>query len=330
MEHGSVTLTLLQLYNYFEGAALVEAVTKHKCRTAIRKAVAILGNLPAEAVDVPMVGRYQAAMRDAGMATATIRSYVGAVSEVFLWGTENKMLTGNPFGQAKKIRAVKRDVQTFEPDEVEDLKAAAAEMWHEDPTAQTRWFFIVEVAATSGLRSGEIQNLRWEDIDLKAEAIHVRYRPDKIGEHWLFGTTGRADRQVPMSQEALETACRLVEMVKWRYPLLKRCTCERLQGMIGKIPEHVRKQPYQDFYVELRGIRALANTRRRTRKLGALKNGSIHCLRRTAVSQWARSGVPMADAQYVAGHQSMMTTREFYVHVDHARAVEAVRASIGR
>jgi integrase len=326
MEHSSVTL--LQLFEHFDTAALVEGSTKMKCRTAIRKAAAILGDVTAGAVDVPMAGRYQLAMRDSGMSPASVRSYIGCVSQVYLWGVENKILASNPFAEAKKIRVPKRDVQTFEPDEVDDLKSAAAEMWNQDPTAQIRWFFLIEVAATSGLRSGELQNLRREDLDLEAGTIRVQYRPDKTSEHWQWGTKGKTDRVVPFSQEALETAYRLVEVAKWRYPVLKECACRRLQGMIGQIPEHVRKQPYQDFYIDLRQIRALANIRRRDRKLGAVKNGSIHLLRKTAVSNWARAGVPMADAQYVAGHRSMMTTREYYIAVDHARAVAAVRAAM--
>jgi site-specific recombinase XerD len=38
--------------------------------------------------------------------------------------------------------------------------------------------------------------------------------------------------------------------------------------------------------------------------------------------------VPMADAQYCAGHRSMMTTRQFYIAVDQGRSVANVRAAL--
>lgn len=328
MEHDRVTL--LQLFEFFDVSALVEGSTKHKCRTAIRKLAAVFANPPAESVTVPMVGQYQVAMKAEGMSVASIRSYFAAAAQVYVWAVENKVLSQNPFAVAKKMRPVKRDVLTFSTDEVADLKQAAADLWRKEPTAQMRWYLMLEIAATAGLRAGELQNLRREDFDLDAQAIHVRYRPDLFGEYWQWGTKGKTDRTVPMSQDALEAAYRLFEVATWRYPTLKRCTCERLQKMVGSIPELVRKQPYQDFYIELRGIKRLANERRAARKMSPIKNGGIHCLRRTAVSDWARLGVSMAHAQYVAGHRSMMTTREYYIAVDHAEAVESVRARINR
>ena len=328
MEHGSVTLS--QLFKFFEAAALVQGSTKHKCRTAVRKAIAALGDVVAAAVTVPMAGEYQVKMRNSGMSIASVRSYAGSMAQVFTWAVENRLLAGNPFAEARRMRPLRREPVTFDPEELADLKSAAADKWRRDPTAQIRWFFIIEIGSTSALRAGEIQNLRWEDIDLETATIHVQYRPDRFGEHWEWGTKGLTDRLAPMSQESLEAAYRLREVAAWRYPTLKRCTCEALQARVGSIPELVRKQPYQDFYIELRGIRELANQRRRARGVGPMKNGGIHCLRKTAVSDWARQGVPMADAQYVAGHRSMMTTREYYVAVDHSHAVESVRARINR
>lgn len=328
MEHGSVTLT--QLFEYFEVAALVEGSTKHKCRSAVRKLVEIFGNVPAESLMVPMIGQYQVSMRATSMSVASVRSYFAAAAEVFLWAVENKVLTWSPFAEAKKMRPVKRDVQTFGTDEVADLRQAAGDKWRKEPTARLRWFLMIEIAATGGLRAGELQNLRREDFDLDVGTLHVQYRPDKWGEYWEWGTKGKTDRIVPMSQDALEAAYRLFEVAKWRYPTLKQCTCERLQKRIGSIPELVRKQPYQDFYAELRGIRKLANERRAVNGLSAIKNGGIHRLRRTAVSDWAQQGVSMAHAQYVAGHQSMMTTRDYYIAVDHLAAVESVRSTINR
>ena len=66
------------------------------------------------------------------------------------------------------MRAVKREVQVFTRDEVSDLRDAAAACCRRDPTAQIRWYLMIEIAATGGLRSGELQNLRREDFDLDA------------------------------------------------------------------------------------------------------------------------------------------------------------------
>ncbi|MBP7049385.1 MAG: hypothetical protein KBE65_00050 [Phycisphaerae bacterium] len=100
---------------------------------------------------------------------------------------------------------------------------------------------------------------------------------------------------------------------------------------MGSIPESVRKQPYTDFYRELREIKALADLRRRARGLPPIKNGGLHVFRKTAITNWVRHGVTLADAQHTARHQSDQsdqTTNEFYVAVLRSHAVGSVPAAI--
>lgn len=326
MEHSSVALS--QLFKCFDVAALVEGATKRKCRIAIHHLQTSFGDVDAAALTVPMIGQWQGAMRDKGLSAASIRSYFASASQVYSWSVGNGLLSANPFASAKKIRAVKREVCVLTAEELADFCRAAAEKDREDPTAKVRWFLMLEIAATSGLRSGEVQNLRWDDIDLERGIIQVRYRPDVYGQSWQWGAKGKSDREVPLSQAALDGLHRLRDMASWRYPFLKRVAVNRLLASVGSIPEGVRKQPYANFYRELREIKALADLRRRARGLPPIKNGGLHVFRKTAVTSWVRHGVTLPDAQYAAGHQSLQTTREYYIAVLRDHAVESVRAAI--
>ena len=326
MEHSATTLS--QLFKCFEVAALVEGSTKKRCRSAFRQLALTFGDPPAESLTVPMIGQWQVSMKERGLAVACIRSYFGSGSQVYSWAVENGVQQINPFAAAKKMRAVKREVVTLTADEVEDFCKAAAEKNRKDPTAKLRWYLMLEIAATSGLRSGEIQNLRWDDFDLEAGTVLVQYRPDVFGQHWEWGTKGKTDRNVPLSQAAMEGLHRLQQVAPWRYPMLKKVRCHGLLKRVGAIPEEVRKQPYTDLYRELREIKALADLRRKARGLPPIKNGGLHVLRKTAVTNWVRHGVTMPNAQYAAGHQSQQTTREYYIAVLRSEAVESVRAAI--
>lgn len=327
MEHSSITVS--QLLRYFGVAALVEGATKVRCRSAVKQFVAAAGDVAADAVTVPMIGDYQLKMRDKGLSAATIRSYFGSMSEVYSWGVENTIVPKNPFAEARKMRPVKREVQVLTEDEIVDFCKAACDKNREDPTSRIRWYLIVEVGSTSGLRSGELQNLRWDDdIDLDRGVIRVQYRPDVYGQHWQWGSKGKTDREVPMSQAALDGFHRLREVAPWRYPLLKKCACKRLLAQVGAISESIRKQPYANFYRELREIRELANLRRKARGAAPMKNGGIHLLRKTAVTNWVRHGVTMPNVQYAAGHASDQTTKAYYVALLRSEAVESVRAAI--
>ena len=48
--------------------------------------------------------------------------------------------------------------------------------------AEGRWRPLLIVAAFTGLRASELRGLRWADVDLKANEIHVRQRADRYNE----------------------------------------------------------------------------------------------------------------------------------------------------
>lgn len=318
-------LSLQKLYDHFEVAALLEGSTKHRCKVAVNTMLRCFGStMSADSLDTQKIARWQLWCKDQGMSGCTIRSGFTAVAQVYKWGVEEKLLVLNPFGTARKLRVDRPEVRTFTAEEVTALCDAAASLQRRDKSAQLRWYALLLTLCESGLRRGEALNLRWEDIDLEAETLLIRWRPDKFGEHWVWGTKGKTDRRAPMSQELVECCYRLREVARWRYPLLKHCTCERLQQQVGSIPEEIRKHPYQNLYREFRQIRARANSQRRV----AIKDGCFHQLRKTAVSTWAAKGVPLVDAQYIAGHRSMQTTRTYYIAVDADRSIERVRAAI--
>jgi integrase len=76
---------------------------------------------------------------------------------------DDGILTKNPLAgfKFKRIDNVKRDIDPFTPEEVEDLGAASC---------GTLWLFW----AWTGLRSGEVIGLRWGDVEIGGGRVHVR------------------------------------------------------------------------------------------------------------------------------------------------------------
>jgi integrase len=320
----STALRIKSLLEDFELAALLEGSTKHRCRVAVNTLIRCHGNIVARTLSPRKIAAWQLWCRDHGMSTSTVRSGFTAVAQVYLWAVREKLLVTNPFDRASKMKADRIEVRTFAAEELADLCKAAAELRRRDPSAQLRWYLLLTVAGTSGPRIGEILNLRWEDIDLDERILRIRYRPDKPGEYWRWGTKGKTDRRVPLSQDAVEGFYRLQLVAPWRYPILKRCTCERLQREVGRIPEDVRKAPYTNLYREWNQIRAKANEGRQV----PIKKGAFHTLRKSAVSGWVAKGAQLPAAAYAAGHRSEQTTRTYYVAVDVERSIEQIRATM--
>ena len=48
--------------------------------------------------------------------------------------------------------------------------------------APDRWRALLVVAAFTGLRASELRGLRWDDVDLKKNELHVRQRADRYNE----------------------------------------------------------------------------------------------------------------------------------------------------
>jgi integrase len=319
-------LTLGQLYAHFFDEALVDDTTKHKCRTALRKLIKYLGPAaePGD-VDARVIAAWQRWMVEKGLANASVRGYFGAASQVFSWAVNHRRLAVNPFLTAQKVRPQKKAVTVLSRDEIVDLAAAAAELDSYDPTANLRWVFMLELAVVSGLRVGEIWNLRWDDIDLDAEAVMIRWRPDKPGQYWQWGTKGKADRQVPIFPAALEAGYRLLDRAPWRYPVLPESVCRHNQAQVGRLTEIQRKNPYPNFYKELGRIKSYANGKRAARSQPPIADGGMHKMRHTAISGWLRSGVSLKECQYLAGHQSELTTLRVYAHTTAETAMASVR-----
>ena len=312
----------------FETSALVEGTTKTKIGSAVKRFTLFHGPIPAAELTTEIISAWQAWMLDQGLATATVRSYFGAMSQLYGWAVIERLVDENPFRRAHQVREVRKGVACMSSEDVADLSDAAAEMESADPSCRVRWVFMLDLAAVSGLRVGEIFNLRWEDIDLEAECVRIRYRPDLEAQYWRWGTKGKSDRVVPIFQQAIEAAYRLKELAPWRYPTLKQVACKRLQAGIGHLTESQRKNPYRNFYKQLGEIKSFANGRRAANRQEPIKDGGMHILRHTAISTWFRKGVTVPEAKYLAGHASELTTLRVYAHVTQDEAVDSLRKKL--
>jgi integrase len=187
-----------------------------------------------------------------------------------------------------------------------------------------RWtaFFL---AALCGPRIGEIWNLRWEDIDLDKGVLDIRSRPDQPGEYWRWHAKGKAERDVPMSDDLWAVLYRLKAVAAWRYPFLKERTCLDKQVQVGRLNESQRKYPYNNFHRELSRVLAESNRRRRQEGLDPIQKGTWHTLRKNAATVMAEAGVPSHFCQEVLGHASDRLTKEVYTYVDQRKCLDAAR-----
>mgnify|MGYP001273075349 CR=1 FL=1 len=150
---------------------------------------------------------------------------------------------------------------------------------------------VVIVAVYTGMRRGEIINLKWHDIDIKRGVIH------------LYHTKNNESRDVPMNDVVRKVLIRQL-----------------------KHPE----SPYVFTYLDGRPYRNADRQLRKILKALKIEDFRFHDLRHTFASQLVMSGVDLNTTRELLGHKTMaMTIRYSHLSQDHKkRAVEALSANL--
>ncbi len=94
--------------------------------------------------------------------------HVTMMKAVFNWGVQEGLISENPAAPIEKLRETGARTRYLTTDEIESLLAAASESDSQDLHA------ICLLAMHTGMRRGEIFNLRWLDVDLKKAVLIVQ------------------------------------------------------------------------------------------------------------------------------------------------------------
>ena len=210
------------------------------------------------------------------VAPATVNRGLACLKSMFnraiTWG---RFSGGNPVSKVKFLKESNGRLRYLEKEEIVKLLENCS--GHLKP--------IVILALNTGMRRGEILNLKWQDLDFRRGIIH------------LFKTKNNEKREIPMN-DAVRTA--LIKVRKHSNSPYIFC------GEDGK-PFHDNRT---SFFTALR-------------KSDIIKF-RFHDLRHTFASQLVMSGVDLNTVRELLGHKSLeMTLRYAHLSPDHKkRAVD--------
>lgn len=154
----------------------------------------------------------------------------------------------------------------------------------------------------TGLRTGEMMGLKWEDVDFKKRKIHVRrtlefrygYQEFKVGEP----KTKHGYRTIPMTQVA--------------YEVLKIKEAEKTTRKVSDIR-------YADFvFLNRKGAptknSAYDTTLYKLSEKAGIEHFSMHTLRHTYATRCIEAGMRPKTLQEILGHANIGITMNLYVH----------------
>lgn len=206
---------------------------------------------------------------------ATVNNNVRGIKSCFRKASDLELIAKNP---AAKIRGIREEEQApvylTEEDAKRFLETTMCEPWFGK---------IVLFAMQTGLRRGEITNLKKEDVDLANKVIHVH---STAGYKVKFGKR----RVVSLNDVALQI-----------------------------VAERMKLSPSQFLFADEHGKqikpeRLTKKFRKYIRRFGLNKKYHFHSLRHTFGSLLCQNNVPLRDIQELMGH-SRITVTEKYAHV---------------
>jgi integrase len=249
------------------------------------------GTLRLEAIRRSDIKAFAAGQAARGLARNTVRNQVAVLHAILASAVDDELLTANVAAGIKRPGRKAKQIQPPTPAEVQHLLTKA------DPAARRP----ITLAASCGLRRGEIFGLQWADIDFEQRLIRVR----------------RSNRDGVLGPTKTEAGERLVPMFgSSRLALLEHRAHSRYT------------EPADFVFTNADGEAELPNTwiRREfypARKAAGLPDLRFHDLRHFAVSQLIAQGADILQVARVAGHADPSITLRVYSHLMAAGLAEA-------
>jgi len=212
---------------------------------------------------------------------ATANRYMATLSHVFNVAVrEWEWLEANPVSRLKKQTESRGRVRFLDDDERERLLEACRK------SNSPNIYPVVVLAISTGMRQGEIMNLRWKDIDLKRRRIVIHE------------TKNNERRSVPLTG--------LAHQVMKDFSKVRRLDTEYVFPGRGSDRAGDIRTAWDESV-----------------KAAKIENFRFHDLRHTAASYLAMNGATLAEIAEVLGHKTLQMVKR-YAHLSEAHTTSVV------
>ncbi|MGH7250112.1 MAG: tyrosine-type recombinase/integrase, partial [Minisyncoccia bacterium] len=190
-----------------------------------------------------------------------------------------EMLPSNQVSRVTKFSISERDFTFWKISEVKRFLGYFLVM--KDPP---RLFWFSAVAVYTGMRRGEIQALRWQDIDERAGLMTIKRSYCRVSKVFKEETKSKKNRHVPIN------------------------------ATLSTILQHLRKLGSTGLVIPFVNPDCFRNEFRRLCKEARVPLIRFHDLRHTFASNFLMGGGNIYDLQKILGHSTVQVT-ERYAHL---------------
>lgn len=238
-------------------------------------------------IDYILIRGFLANLREKGFEKRTIARKISAIRAFYKYLVTEEVITSDPTLHIQGMKLPKKLPEFLYPVEICELLSSP-----DDSCLGLRDKAILELLYATGIRVGEITNLKLKDLDMENKILYI------LGK-------GSKERIVFFGEKAKES---LENYLKRSRPVL-------LKGREG------------DFlFLNKNGTRLTDRSVRRivekyVKKLSLKKKVTPHTLRHTFATHLLENGADLRTVQELLGHVSLSTT-QIYTHVTKERLKE--------
>lgn len=234
-----------------------------------------LGELQLDKIKVRQIETLKATLLSRPLSPKTVNNTLVVLGKILRYAEEIEILNSVPRIRALRVPKPDFDFLTF--DEADGLLDAAE--------SKPEWYGMIFFALRTGVRYGELCELRWHDLDLKNGRVIIR-RSYYLGD--VTTPKGGKAREVPLSPQTVE--------------LLRKH--RHLKSELVFCKDGGEWHRYFESNDELKFMCRKAN----------LRPIGWHVLRHTFASHLAMKGAPLKTIQEMLGHATIEMTMR-YAHL---------------
>lgn len=259
---------------YIEYSKSVHSPKTHKdIKFAFSEFIRIIGDLQLVKVDIKSIEKFLSIRKEQSSIWAACRHYTilaSALERAKAWN----YIQDNPFRQVKKPKPPEILPAYFSKEDIGTLLNSI-----DNPDIKELTLF----GLFSGMRLGEILQLKWIDVDLDRKVIFVKNSD-------TFRTKSGKIRVIPMNEE-----------------LYRMLSLKRQSGHHADFVFHKNGKPYRDEYVS-------KTFKKHVRRSGINDRLHFHSLRHTFATWLVQQGTSLYEIQKLLGHQDIKTSM-IYSHL---------------
>jgi integrase len=267
-----ITLNVFEqmVYQYAESNFSKGTVSVYK--RSFQRLIRSTGDIIIKGVTPLLIEKFkQDCLKKVSATTANI--YLRTIRAAFNLAKDWRLIDENPARSCKQIRVPDKEPVYLSYEEINTILAKVTDcQFHQ----------LIMLAVYSGMRRGEICNLKWEDIDFHTRRIRIRNRDS-------FSVKGGHPRSIGL------------------HPIIHRLLFP-LQKPIGYVFVDNKGQALNAKYI--------TRTFKKYVRISKLPdNIHFHSLRHTFTSLFMQAGGSLYELQTILGHRSLTTT-QIYAHLE--------------